>query len=192
MKTPVMNTVQFPSFLRFCARMIGVLLFFSGIPQFFQASSPPDSVIFISEGSFLHGDSAVYVIKAERRNVGISLRKKGKTDPSLQGVSASLASPQKYHVNQHVPALYRNSPEGRLFFGNADGSSSIAVPVDPPSFRKHHKTAVSVVWNVLLPLCLKDNLIHIAIYPFRVSKTIACHLSRPPPVRYSFTGCNHE
>lgn len=177
-----MNKVQFPSLLRFFARTLWVLVFFSGIPQCLQASSPPDSVIFISEGSFLHGDSAVYVMKAERRSVGISLRKKGKTGTSsLQGVSASLAAPQKYHVNQHIPALYRNSPEGRLFFGNADGSSSIAVPVDSPSFRKHHKTAVSMVWNFLLPLCLKDNFIHRAIVPFRVSKTITSHLSRPPP-----------
>ncbi|MEC5173363.1 hypothetical protein [Chryseobacterium nepalense] len=176
-----MNTIQFPSLLRFCARTLWVLVFFSGIPQCLQASSPSDSVIFISEGAFLHGDSAVYVVKAERSS--ISIRKKSKMgESSLQDVSASRPSPQKKYVNNHVAAMYRYSPEGRLFFGNADSSSSIAVPADPPSFRKHHKTAASLVGNFLLPLCVKNKLILLAIYPFRVSKTIACHLSRPPPL----------
>ncbi len=155
---------QFPIFLRFSVRMLfcQVFLIFSSL-----SSHTPfclsDSVIFVSEGSFLYPESPIYSSSQTLKKD--SFKKWSKT---VVKTSASRSSTLKSISSPVENTCYKSSPTSKHSVGLFFNSSSMAVIGTSSPVKLQQK---AILFSFILLSVRRDKEKHITIN----------HFGRPPP-----------
>jgi len=135
-----------------------------------------DSVVFISEDSYLYAESPIYIS-------GQTLRKDSfkKWSKTVIKKSSSGISKQKSISSPKDNICYKSSPESRHSLGLLFNSSSIAfIGISSPIKLKQKIIQTSFI---LFTSTRRDQekSIHITLCPFQITCITVNHFGRPPP-----------
>ncbi|WP_177175269.1 hypothetical protein [Chryseobacterium taichungense] len=141
-----------------------------------------DSILFISENSYLYIESPVeiYVAKSLSRKSQTSSKQlsanKRKVFFELKSTSVS-----KKDINQINQACF-TIPKSSHYIGNTNNPLLTAVLGNSSPVKQHHKMMDSALRVFLVVNHAKKKLLYLLINDFHILKITTNHFSRPPPV----------
>jgi hypothetical protein len=142
-----------------------------------QTFLPSDSVVFVSEDSYLYAESPVYISSQNLRKA--SFKKWSKV---LIKTSCSKVSRKKSIHSPTENACYKISPTGKHSLGLFSNSSSIAFIGTSSPVKFQHKTIPSSFILYIDARRDQEKDIHNNFYPFQLKHITINHFGRPPPV----------
>ncbi|WP_148285335.1 hypothetical protein [Flavobacterium sp. B17] len=148
------------------------------VSSFFSAQTllSSDSVVFISEDSYLYAESPIYIS-------GQTLRKDSfkKWSKTVIKRSSSKSSNQNSISSPKDIMCYKSSPTGKHSFGLLFNSSSIAF-IGTPSPVKLKQKIIQTSF-ILFTSTRRDQekYIPITFCPFQITCITVNHFGRPPP-----------
>ncbi|WP_148285369.1 hypothetical protein [Flavobacterium sp. B17] len=149
------------------------------VSSFFSAQTflSSDSVVFVSEDSYLYAESPIYISGQTLRKDSFKKWSKTVIKRSSSGISRqkSISSPKDI-------ICYKSSPASRQTFGLLFNSSSIAF-IGTSSPVKHQQKIIQTSF-ILFTSTRRDqeNSCHITSYPFQIAHITINHFGRPPPI----------
>ena len=167
-----------------CFRMALPCFFVVLVSSFFSAQTflSSDSVVFISEDSYLYAESPVYISGQILRKDSFKKWSKTVIKRSSSGISTqkSISSPKDN-------ICYKSSPTSRHTFELLLNSSSIAF-IGTSSPVKHQQKIIQTSF-ILFTSTRRDQekYIPITFFPFRLKHITINHFGRPPPIQTRMT-----
>ncbi|WP_449387901.1 hypothetical protein [Chryseobacterium lineare] len=138
---------------------------------------PSDSVVFVSEGSYLYAESPVYISGQNLRKG--SFKKWPKTNIKR---SSSRSYDQKSTSSPTDNLCYKISPTGKHSLGLFSNSSSMAVIGNSSPAKLQHKTIPSSFFLFLSARRDQEKRIRFISHSFQMIRITINHFGRPPPV----------
>jgi hypothetical protein len=146
-----------------------------------QTFVPSDSVVFVSEDSYLYAESPIYISSQNLRKASFK-----KWSGVLIKTSCSKVSHKKSTNTPTDNLCYKISPTVKhTFFGLFSNSSSIAVIGTSSPIKLQHKTIPSSFFLFLSARRDQEKDICITSLPFQIIRITINHFGRPPPVLQS-------
>jgi hypothetical protein len=142
-----------------------------------QTFLPSDSVVFISEGSYLYAESPVYISGQNLRKASFK-----KWSRVLIKTSCSKVSHKNSTNSPTENTYYKISPTGKHSLGLFSNSSSIAVIGTPSPVKLQHKTIASSFFLLISTRRDQEKRIRVTSHPFQIKRITINHFGRPPPV----------
>ncbi|WP_346984737.1 hypothetical protein [Chryseobacterium sp. POE27] len=169
----------FPSTLslkRFCVVLLCFVVVLVSSLLSAQTFLKSDSVVFVSEDSYLYAESPVYIS-------GQNLRKDSfkKWSKVLIKTSCSKVSHKKSTSSPTDNLCYKSCPTGKHSLGLFSNSSSIAVIGSSSPVKLQHKTIPSSFFLFTSTRRDEEKHVHIISYPFQLKHITINHFGRPPP-----------
>lgn len=177
-----MTLPQFPLFLRFNARMLCSVALFTYL--FLTAETPfyhSDSVIFISEGSYLfkESESGIYIPFGLSEKESILQKHEDKLKrKALFKKSSSYA---RKNAENKIESLCFTLPKSSHNIGNPENSLSPAVLGNFSQPKNCHKITGSIFRTFLKTPILKRKLKRLNKEFINLLKITVSHFGRPPP-----------
>ncbi|SEM99794.1 hypothetical protein SAMN05421856_1111 [Chryseobacterium taichungense] len=183
MKKLFMIIPEVPLFLRFCARMICVQVFFMTVSISSQTPfSDSDSIIYIADDAYLYADRETIAIITDSEEEKFSnstqpTYHQSKVLPSSKAAAATACASGKREQSFRFIA-----PVNSQQFSSTGSFSSQAV-MGVPSSRKLLYPMMNPVFPQPRGITLdKKKPLCIAFYPFKINQMIANQFGRPPPI----------
>ncbi|WP_449388212.1 hypothetical protein [Chryseobacterium lineare] len=136
-----------------------------------------DSVVFVSEDSYLYADSPIYISGQNLRKASFK-----KWSGVLIKTSCSKVSRKKSLDSPTENTYYKISPTGKHNLGLFSNSSSIAVIGTSSQIKLQHKTIASFFFVFISARRDQEKHIRITSHPFQLKHITINHFGRPPPV----------
>ncbi|WP_148285332.1 hypothetical protein [Flavobacterium sp. B17] len=148
------------------------------VSSFFSAQTflSSDSVVFISEDSYLYAESPIYIS-------GQTLRKNSfkKWSRTVIKRSSSKSSNQKSISSPKDIICYKSSPTGKHSFGLLFNSSLTAIIETYSPIKLKQKTIQTSFISFTSTRRDQEKYIHITFCPFQIAHITINHFGRPPP-----------
>jgi hypothetical protein len=136
-----------------------------------------DSVVFVSEDSYLYAESPVYISGQNLRKA--SFKKWSKV---LIKTSCSKVSRKKSLDSPTENTYYKISPTGKHSLGLFSNSSFTAVIGTSSPVKFQHKIIPSFFFALISTRRDQEKYIHFTSPPFQLKHITINHFGRPPPV----------
>lgn len=179
MKKQTINLPQLPLFQSFGTRMLNFTISF--ISLLFSSKAPfydPDSIIFISEGSYLYSESenGIYCLPGKQY-----ISEKQEYKSRRKAFFTSNLSSAGQDTDYKTAPLFFILPQSSHYIGNAENSLSTAVLGNSFPFKKHHQITGPIFRSFLKNFTLKKKLQDVNKESINLLKITVSHFSRPPP-----------
>ncbi len=140
-----------------------------------------DSVVFVSEDSYLYADSPIYISTFKDQEIlrKASFKKWSKT--AIKRSSSGISN-QKSTSSPADNTFYKSSPTSRHTFGLLSNTSSIAFIGSSSPVKLQHKITPSSFFLFTSARRDEKKHVHIISYPFQLKHITINHFGRPPPV----------
>ncbi|WP_346985635.1 hypothetical protein [Chryseobacterium sp. POE27] len=135
-----------------------------------------DSVVFVSEDSYLYAESPVYISSQNLRKASFK-----KWSGVLIKTSCSKVSRKKSINNPTENTCYKSCPTGKHSLGLFSNSSSIAVIGSSSPVKLQQETIPSSFFLLISARRDREKDIHITSLPFQIIRITINHFGRPPP-----------
>jgi hypothetical protein len=145
-----------------------------------QTFLPSDSVVFVSEDSYLYAESPVYISGQNLRKV--SFKKWSKV---LIKTSCSQVSRKKSLNTPTDNLCYKSCSTDKHSLGLFSNSSSIAVIGTSSPVKHQHKTIALSFILFISTRRDQEKYIHFTSHSFQIKRITINHFGRPPPVLQS-------
>ncbi|WP_346985000.1 hypothetical protein [Chryseobacterium sp. POE27] len=139
-----------------------------------------DSVVFVSEDSYLYAESPIYISSQNLRKASFK-----KWSGVLIKTSCSKVSHKKSIRSPTENTCYKSSPTGRHTFGLFPNSSSIAFIGSSFPVKLQHKIIPSSFILFISARRDEQKHVHFTSLPFQLKPITINHFGRPPPVLQS-------
>ena len=135
-----------------------------------------DSVVFVSEDSYLYAESPIYISGPTLRKDSFKKWSKTVIKRSSSGISnqKSISSPKDN-------ICYKSSPTGKHSLGLLFNSSSIAFIGTSSPVKLQQKTIQTSFILFTSTRRDQEKSYHITSYPFQIAHITVNHFGRPPP-----------
>ncbi|WP_148285228.1 hypothetical protein [Flavobacterium sp. B17] len=154
------------------------------VSSFFSAQTflSSDSVVFVSEDSYLYAESPIYIS-------GQTLRKDPfkKWSKTIIKRSSSGISKQKSISSPKDDICYKSSPASKHSLGLLFNSSSIAFIGTSSPVKLQQKTIQTSFILFTSTRRDQEKYFHITSCPFRLKDITVNHFGRPPPIQTLMT-----
>jgi hypothetical protein len=165
------------SLKRFCVVLLCLFVVLISSSLSAQTFLPSDSVVFVSEDSYLYAESPVYISGQNLRKASFK-----KWSRVLIKTSCSKVSRKKSIHSPTENACYKISPTGKHSLGLFSNSSSIAVIGTSSPVKLQHKTIPSSFILYIGARRDQEKHIHFTSHSFQIKRITINHFGRPPPV----------
>jgi len=159
---------------------VALLCFFVVLVSSFlsaQTLLSSDSVVFVSEDSYLYAESPIYISGQTLRKDSFKKWSKTVIKRSSSGISTqkSISSPKDN-------ICYKSSPASRHSLGLLFDSFSIAFIGTSSPIKLKQKTIQTSFILFASTRRDKEKIVHITFYPFQITHITVNHFGRPPPI----------
>jgi hypothetical protein len=165
------------SLKRFCVVLLCLFVVLVSSLLSAQTFLPSDSVVFVSEDSYLYAESPIYISGQDLRKA--SFKRWSKV---LIKTSCSKVSHKKSIHSPTENACYKNSPTGKHSLGLFSNSSSIAFIGTSSPVKLQQKIIPSSFFLLISTRRDQEKRIHFTSLPFQIKRITLNHFGRPPPV----------
>jgi hypothetical protein len=168
------------SLQRFCVVLLCFVVVLVSSLLSAQAFLQSDSIVFVSEDSYLYAESPVYISSQNLRKASFK---------KWSGVLIKTSCPKVSHKKSiHSPAdnlCYKSCPTGKHSLGLFFNSSSIAFIGSSSPLKLQQKTIPSSFFLLISARRDQEKDIQISFHPFQLKHITINHFGRPPPVLQS-------
>ncbi|WP_449388899.1 hypothetical protein [Chryseobacterium lineare] len=141
-----------------------------------QTFISPDSVVFVSEDSYLYAESPVYISSQNLRKASFK-----KWSRVLIKISCPKVSHKKSTSSPTDNLCYKSCPTGKHSLGLLFNSSSIAVIGASSPVKFQHKIIPSSFLLSVRARRDEEKHVYNTFYPFQLKHITINHFGRPPP-----------
>ncbi|WP_449388517.1 hypothetical protein [Chryseobacterium lineare] len=135
-----------------------------------------DSVVFVSEDSYLYVESPIYISSQNLRKASFK-----KWSGVLIKTSCSKVSHKKFTNTPTENTCYKNGPIGKHSLGLLFNSSLTAIIGNPSPIKLQHKIIPLSFILFISTRRDEEKHVHIISYPFQLKHITINHFGRPPP-----------
>ncbi|WP_346983526.1 hypothetical protein [Chryseobacterium sp. POE27] len=164
------------SLKRFCVVLLCFLVVLVSSLLSAQTFLKSDSVVFVSEDSYLYAESPVYISSQNLRKASFK-----KWSGVLIKTSCSRVSRKKSINSPTENTCYKSCPTGKHSLGLFPNSSSIAFIGSSAPVKLQHKIIPSSFFLLISARRDEEKRIYISSLPFQIIRITINHFGRPPP-----------